>query len=549
MARRFICILTAIIFLMPTISVCAFDNTDTNFNITEDNSHLQGGAYKPIESGLKIISATYIPDAESDSVCLSNASPSFFNTPNEGSFTPVSLDDYYGYNTLKTLPNGELLARLYVGLYNFMAGVGNSAVVDVSSYNGSLDDFKAFLNTNFPIIRDAYVNDFPNNFYYDQIASYMGVSIDFSSTPKTATFKLYTSSIIELTPVIMDIRTKKSAFETAVNTFIENSRVTPQMNDYEKALLLHNELARKVIYNKEVSDALNIEDEAERNAALDAIEAENPYIHTAYGSLINGDAVCDGYAKAYQYALYKVGILSHMVSGTAGGGGHAWNLVKLDGDWYYTDVTWDDDDYTTFHSYFNITTAQLQEDHNVRMPYPVPACTAVKNNYFQKNGGIMTPDGNLENVVSQLEKSMYAKVYITGDIISASDIWSWFISDATLSELRSALKVNDLYLRLLNIGREFQLYLIFDRVTADKEFVVDIGSLTDRNAKIYQVFYDENGAITNVCSAYGPLEKNTFKRLVLKPQNDFTNFAYVKYFMVNPDSVITPIGNSALVEY
>ena len=36
------------------------------------------------------------------------------------------------------------------------------------------------------------------------------------------------------------------------------------------------------------------------------------------------------------------GIDCKVISGTANGGGHAWNKVKLEGDYYYIDVTWDD---------------------------------------------------------------------------------------------------------------------------------------------------------------------------------------------------------------
>lgn len=63
-------------------------------------------------------------------------------------------------------------------------------------------------------------------------------------------------------------------------------------------------------------------------------------IYTAYGALVEGDAVCQGYALAYKLLLDKCGIDSVLV--TSNEMGHAWNLVKLDGSWYHVDVTWDD---------------------------------------------------------------------------------------------------------------------------------------------------------------------------------------------------------------
>ena len=58
-------------------------------------------------------------------------------------------------------------------------------------------------------------------------------------------------------------------------------------------------------------------------------------------------AVCDGYALAYEYLLQQCGIEAVVIGGDAGSdefstGGHAWNLVKLDGVWYEADPTWDD---------------------------------------------------------------------------------------------------------------------------------------------------------------------------------------------------------------
>jgi len=73
---------------------------------------------------------------------------------------------------------------------------------------------------------------------------------------------------------------------------------------------------------------------------------EEPYApetHTAYGTLANGVAVCEGYACAAKLLLNKLGILCDIQVGVChDGGGHAWNLVQLDGQWYQMDVTWND---------------------------------------------------------------------------------------------------------------------------------------------------------------------------------------------------------------
>ena len=100
--------------------------------------------------------------------------------------------------------------------------------------------------------------------------------------------------------------------------------VDADLNDTQKALILHDRLAVWVEYDKE-------------NYERDTI----PHLqHTMYGALVEGIAVCDGYSKAYAYLLKEVGIHSYLcVSQDLD---HAWNIVELYGKRYHVDVTWDD---------------------------------------------------------------------------------------------------------------------------------------------------------------------------------------------------------------
>ncbi|MFT4107183.1 MAG: transglutaminase domain-containing protein [Lacrimispora sp.] len=61
--------------------------------------------------------------------------------------------------------------------------------------------------------------------------------------------------------------------------------------------------------------------------------------YTAYGALVKGEAVCSGYARAFNELARRCGLESTYVSSSQ----HAWNLVKLDDEsWYHVDVTWED---------------------------------------------------------------------------------------------------------------------------------------------------------------------------------------------------------------
>ena len=102
--------------------------------------------------------------------------------------------------------------------------------------------------------------------------------------------------------------------------------------------------------------------------------------HTPYSVLVNGEGVCEGYALAALLMFEELGIEAKYVIGDAGGP-HAWNLVKVDGQWYHLDVTWNDpvpDQGDKVHyNYFLITDEKLKKDHQwIEADYPK---TAVEN--------------------------------------------------------------------------------------------------------------------------------------------------------------------------
>ena len=95
-----------------------------------------------------------------------------------------------------------------------------------------------------------------------------------------------------------------------------------------------------------------------------------------YGLLVEGQAICMGYANTFQLFMDLLDIPCVTVIGASGGSreDHAWNLVQLDGDWYAVDTTWDDPlgsyvgvpaaNEKEHHRYFNVTSDFLrQTDH------------------------------------------------------------------------------------------------------------------------------------------------------------------------------------------
>lgn len=100
----------------------------------------------------------------------------------------------------------------------------------------------------------------------------------------------------------------------------------------------------------------------------DGIEQGND-VSNAYGALVNGRAVCEGQAKAFQLLMEYLNIPSVMVVGTANGGAHAWNMIKLEQDWYHVDITNDNADESydgtkKDYTHFLLSDVQIAADHS-----------------------------------------------------------------------------------------------------------------------------------------------------------------------------------------
>ncbi len=74
----------------------------------------------------------------------------------------------------------------------------------------------------------------------------------------------------------------------------------------------------------------------------------------AYGALVNGVAVCQGYAEAFKVFCDEYKIPCVCITGTANGDAHMWNAVQMDdGKWYLIDVSWDDqEEYGIYNDFF-----------------------------------------------------------------------------------------------------------------------------------------------------------------------------------------------------
>lgn len=94
--------------------------------------------------------------------------------------------------------------------------------------------------------------------------------------------------------------------------------------------------------------------------------ARYPNAFTAVGALVDGQAVCEGYARGMQYLLQRAGIECSLVTGiNEKNEPHMWNLVTINGRNYHLDPTWDDVDDRIRYTFFNVTTDSITRTHTI----------------------------------------------------------------------------------------------------------------------------------------------------------------------------------------
>ena len=176
------------------------------------------------------------------------------------------------------------------------------------------------------------------------------------------------------------------------------------LSDVEKALILHDRLAVWTEYDLENVDSATVDHK----------------IFAAYSALGEGLSVCQGYALAYMYLLEQVGIESDLCSSSELW--HSWNIVYIDGQPYYTDVTWDDptnnwpsdeyfDDYGRVkHTNFMRSYAGIHSNHTA-YDYPeVDAPTTYDSGWWWSTSNTSIElFGNLMYYVDNTDGSIYKK--------------------------------------------------------------------------------------------------------------------------------------------
>lgn len=198
--------------------------------------------------------------------------------------------------------------------------------IDISSYRLTYEESKALL-------KDVVYWD--GSLFYVQTYGY--------ST------RLVNGYVTQIFPAYIE---HEAEIEQALKRAVRES-ITSDMSDLQKMLALHNWLASNCVYDYSYEK------------------------YSVYDALVTGKAVCQGYKDSYEMLLRYVGILE---VGTASGENHTWNQVKVGGQWYNVDVTWDSNAIENapfgqmYYGNFMISDSQLRKNHTVE--YQEYECTS-----------------------------------------------------------------------------------------------------------------------------------------------------------------------------
>ncbi|MGN1248718.1 MAG: transglutaminase domain-containing protein [Candidatus Spyradocola sp.] len=181
------------------------------------------------------------------------------------------------------------------------------------------------------------------------------------------------------------------------------------LSNYEKEKFVHDHVIQNCKYD------------------LDA-----PYPRNIYGALVNGRAVCAGYAHAMTYLLRKLDIPCAYLSGLSideegNTESHGWNLVCISGVWTLLDATWDDptggEDMLN-HTYFNLNSALMGKSHQLSEfydAYTLPECDSLAVSYSAYEGVLIPENGSGEVVYRLTDELRRGKTEVCVQFVSERD--------------------------------------------------------------------------------------------------------------------------------
>ncbi|WP_298481959.1 leucine-rich repeat protein [uncultured Ruminococcus sp.] len=253
---------------------------------------------------------------------------------------------YAGYHALDS-DQQKIYNKLKEAAHTFYTGTDDAQSITYSG--GSMAYFAAASNSSSALTAEdiaevvsMFRSDNPIYFF---VGSYMLYSTTTSFSGTTYINKVYVSCMEEYTDGTVR-QEERAVLENTISA-VQDS-MTDCTTALEYATAAHDWISDTITYAYDESG--NPEESMTAHSIIGVFDP-------AYDR-----AVCEGYAKAFQLLLNAVGVENYYVVGLGNGGGHAWNMARMDdGFFYYFDVTWDDSAKT--NAYFAAGETSFSKEH------------------------------------------------------------------------------------------------------------------------------------------------------------------------------------------
>lgn len=258
--------------------------------------------------------------------------------------------------------------------------------------------------------------------------------IDVSQFPEAADSDMLADALLEAyyqNPLILGIEGYRiNRAGTAVKVVYEETAesLSEKQNEIKQAVLQvtrnlitddMTDLEKEFAINQYLCDTCEYDDDALENAESNDfryVDSEFRDSFTAYGALLNGRCVCAGYAAAFKLLADAAGLDSVVVTGTLEGTlPHAWNKVRIDGEWEILDVTNNDNEFLQ-NALLNLPDEAGRRTLTEDADYALDGCLrnyAANNGqkeFYRLNGMYYTYDRIAEKLAEQLEENGTARL-------------------------------------------------------------------------------------------------------------------------------------------
>ena len=293
------------------------------------------GEFKKLETAIKPEDATTIISENANSKEKEIKAPEILDNPfdeiQEGNEKQSEVDDpnitinKYFYNQLEEQAQTIYKAfetnkeNMKTGTYKVELGSSFSSLLKQN--NG-----QELLGKYYQSAIEAYTYDNPDVFYLSPNKMYL--NIETTTRGSNTNYYVYINSGNESNYLIHEFSSKAqidnaiSQIEQVRNRILQNRK----SNTFDNVKMVHDYLVENITYDTTISKS---------------------NIYNIYGAMVNGEAVCEGYARSFKYIMDALDIPCTLVigKGTNSEGkteNHAWNYVQVGAYWYAVDSTWDD---------------------------------------------------------------------------------------------------------------------------------------------------------------------------------------------------------------